>query len=878
VARPKLPVGLAVLALVWATLSGLATAEDQGPGLRRVRALEISDLGRSKPTGLAFSSETDVFFVLGTRPGSRSSRLRVIGSSGSPLDSRDLDFTASALVSLPAAPGATHLFSFDEATHELIVMRGVLEATGPERLPVSRYGIGDPLGLTADPANRSLVVLDGATRELVRIELGPSHRSDAATALSNASTSRVDLGTLGGADPAAIAFNPETGHVYVWTRRDSRLHELDSAGVAQSSYDLSSIGIHEVGALLFAPSGDTTDDPERMHLYATSGGDDPSASGSSTSASVVEVALGDVPGTGLQGVLAATTLDASLVHVIEASQFTPECPDSAGLAYRPSTNSLLISDSQVNEMGIFQNVNVWETTQAGTVLETSVTTAFSNEPTGIAVDPISGHLFFSDDTGTRSIYEVDLGGDDLLGTGDDVVTSFPTSDFGSQDPEGVAFAAGLHHLFVADGVNNEIYEIDPGANGVFDGAPPSGDDVVLQFDTLSLGLPDPEGVEYNPDDDTLLIVGDADVVLETMRDGTVVREIGIAEANADNAAGITYAPGSLNPGVMNLYIADRGVDNNSDPNENDGRVYEMTLAPDPGLIQVRVAAGLDDAEETATGTMRLTSSDLELTFDGSYQSVGMRFSDLAIPQGASISEAYVQFTTDEILSVPTALLIQGQAIDDAPGFSSTAHDISSRDRTTASVIWDPVAPWLDVGEAGPDQQTPDLTGIIQEIVDREGWSSGNGLVIVVTGIGERAADSFEGDPTRAALLSVRFDTTPTECNDGFDNDGDGLSDFFDLDGDGISDPPGDPGCSSPSAPKEDPQCDDNVDNDGDGLVDWDGDPEGLGDGPAGVDIQCTGKPASDREARKCGLGFELALLLPSIVWLRSRVGRRRRRA
>jgi DNA-binding beta-propeller fold protein YncE len=768
---------------------------------------------------------------------------------------------------------------FDSAADELVVMAtpsGAPEGTKRLRLPASRFDIVDPRGLTSDPATGALLVLDGATQEIVRIE--PDEWSNAGTIGGKALASRMDVQSLGNQEPTAIAFDPETGHVHLYTRRYRRLYELLDSGQPLRSYDLASVGIDDVGDLAFAPSSDLTDNTSRMHLFVAEGGD---ASG--REGSIIELALGesqDAPEQAfqVQSLLAVETFESSLVNVIDTSRFAPASPDPAGLAYVEETDSLLISDSEVNEMGIFQNVNVWETTQAGTVLETSVTTAFSNEPTGIAVDPISGHLFFSDDTGTRSIYEVDLGGDDLLGTGDDVVTSFPTSDFGSQDPEGVAFAPGLHHLFVADGVNNEIYEIDPGANGVFDGAPPSGDDVVLQFDTLSLGLPDPEGVEYNPDDDTLLIVGDADVVLETMRDGTVVREIGIAEANADNAAGITYAPGSLNPGVMNLYIADRGVDNNSDPNENDGRVYEMTLAPDPGLIQVRVAAGLDDAEETATGTMRLTSSDLELTFDGSYQSVGMRFSDLAIPQGASISEAYVQFTTDEILSVPTALLIQGQAIDDAPGFSSTAHDISSRDRTTASVIWDPVAPWLDVGEAGPDQQTPDLTGIIQEIVDREGWSSGNGLVIVVTGIGERAADSFEGDPTRAALLSVRFDTTPTECNDGFDNDGDGLSDFFDLDGDGISDPPGDPGCSSPSAPKEDPQCDDNVDNDGDGLVDWDGDPEGLGDGPAGVDIQCTGKPASDREARKCGLGFELALLLPSIVWLRSRVGRRRRRA
>jgi hypothetical protein len=37
--------------------------------------------------------------------------------------------------------------------------------------------------------------------------------------------------------------------------------------------------------------------------------------------------------------------------------------------------------------------------------------------------------------------------------------------------------------------------------------------------------------------------------------------------------------------------------------------------------------------------------------------------------------------------------------------------------------------------AGPDQRAPDLSAVIQDIVDRLGWESGNGLVLIVTGSG-----------------------------------------------------------------------------------------------------------------------------------------------
>src|SRR5436190_23935940 len=92
-------------------------------------------------------------------------------------------------------------------------------------------------------------------------------------------------------------------------------------------------------------------------------------------------------------------------------------------------------------------------------------------------------------------------------------------------------------------------------------------------------------------------------------------------------------------------------------------------------VEVRVAADADDAEEHADGTVSLTSTDLELINDGDNQTVGMRFTGLTIPPGATIKAAYLQFKVDETTSVTTSLAIQGQAIDTAPTFTTATRNI-----------------------------------------------------------------------------------------------------------------------------------------------------------------------------------------------------------
>ena len=174
-------------------------------------------------------------------------------------------------------------------------------------------------------------------------------------------------------------------------------------------------------------------------------------------------------------------------------------------------------------------------------------------------------------------------------------------------------------------------------------------------------------------------------------------------------------------------------------------------------VESRVAASTDDAEEDdVDGSISVTSSDLELSLDrSSNQLVGMRFTGLAIPSEAIIVNAYIQFTTDEVSTGAVSLMISGEDADNAQTYSSTNGDISSRASTNASVAWNP-ADWNTVGESGLDQQTENIAAVIQEIVDRAGWTSGDAIALTITGNGKRTAESFNGSQANAPLLHIEY--------------------------------------------------------------------------------------------------------------------------
>ncbi len=158
----------------------------------------------------------------------------------------------------------------------------------------------------------------------------------------------------------------------------------------------------------------------------------------------------------------------------------------------------------------------------------------------------------------------------------------------------------------------------------------------------------------------------------------------------------------------------------------------------------QVATSTDDAENTSTG-----SGDLDFQ---SGVNVGVRFQSMDVPQGATILSASISMTSDENRAgSDTDITIYGEDDDNANTFGN----VSTRTKTTASVLYEPPT-WV----TGTVYTTPDLSTIVQEIVDRAGWNDGNSMAFIMETTGsKRAAETYNSSPTQAPRLSITYQAT-----------------------------------------------------------------------------------------------------------------------
>jgi hypothetical protein len=192
----------------------------------------------------------------------------------------------------------------------------------------------------------------------------------------------------------------------------------------------------------------------------------------------------------------------------------------------------------------------------------------------------------------------------------------------------------------------------------------------------------------------------------------------------------------------------------------------------------------------------------------------------------------------------------------------------------ASTGTDLLEAWQATGMAEPEVMAsatwvgPPTTVECDDGLDNDG----DGLVDVDDSGCSSADDASERDPAQP-------------CDDGLDNDGDGRIDFDVIT---YNDPAfqagvGDPGCGSPVWATESPQCQDGLDNDSDSFVDFDGGLSATGQlGSLEPDPQCVGQPwrALERSPSSCntngGGGTAPFIILAMLLLPQARMMRRRR--
>ena len=172
-------------------------------------------------------------------------------------------------------------------------------------------------------------------------------------------------------------------------------------------------------------------------------------------------------------------------------------------------------------------------------------------------------------------------------------------------------------------------------------------------------------------------------------------------------------------------------------------------------LEYHIAQDRDDSEQDGDVSVPYGAT-LEL---GQRYYVGLRFLKVAIPQGETVNAARVLFTASIDDNGPTWLTIYGEDSNSAGAFDDDDSDLSGRSRTDEDVPWS-VPQW----QRDTAYETPDLSPIIQEIVDRPGWSAGNDIVLLFRTSwwgGRRRAYARDSGMT-PAMLSVSYgDQHPT---------------------------------------------------------------------------------------------------------------------
>ncbi|MBN1509458.1 MAG: S8 family serine peptidase [Sedimentisphaerales bacterium] len=169
-------------------------------------------------------------------------------------------------------------------------------------------------------------------------------------------------------------------------------------------------------------------------------------------------------------------------------------------------------------------------------------------------------------------------------------------------------------------------------------------------------------------------------------------------------------------------------------------------------VECQVSAGVDDASAMKFGgTQDLNGASVSV----GTSTAGMRFRGIQVPPGSLIKSATLSICS-YTYGLTTAFQgkLRAEAADN-PG-DLNGRKVTGLTGTSASTVWNwEGTPWT----ANTWYESPDIRQVLQEIVDRPGWSSGNAVVILYGGSSyedDRRFWSFDGAPDKAARLKITY--------------------------------------------------------------------------------------------------------------------------
>jgi hypothetical protein len=148
-----------------------------------------------------------------------------------------------------------------------------------------------------------------------------------------------------------------------------------------------------------------------------------------------------------------------------------------------------------------------------------------------------------------------------------------------------------------------------------------------------------------------------------------------------------------------------------------------------GAINRRVSQSSDNLVKYYFGAQYWLLGAAEITIGEGAGSctASFRFTNIAVPKDATIDAAYMTFrASGDESNVVCNTYIRGESSDNAATFS-TEVDWAARSYYTDGTTWDGIAAWSHWTE----YNTPSIASIIQLIVNRAGWASGNAMAFSI---------------------------------------------------------------------------------------------------------------------------------------------------
>ncbi len=175
------------------------------------------------------------------------------------------------------------------------------------------------------------------------------------------------------------------------------------------------------------------------------------------------------------------------------------------------------------------------------------------------------------------------------------------------------------------------------------------------------------------------------------------------------------------------------------------------FSQDPLVVTYAISSGTDDSIETISSGYVITNR--KSAYPGKNYIIGYRFDGIDVPKGSNIQSAALYQYCAGYEERPVALKYVGEAADASQTFSTEQYDLSSRPKTVGYQLQ--TDPWT----RHAFNASPDLRDIVQEIIDRPGWETGNAITIFVEDHGSestRMVYHFEYKTSHGALLEVAY--------------------------------------------------------------------------------------------------------------------------